>query len=112
MSTAPPKLPLKTKLLFGFGSIAYGVKDNGFAVFLLFYYNQVIGMRADLVSLAIAIALFADAFFDPLVGQLSDRTKTRLGQRHPWIYGSAIPIVWVSYPDCYCLAVLVASPRS
>lgn len=92
MNATSQKLPVKTKLLFGFGSIAYGVKDNGFAVFLLFYYNQVVGMRADLVSLAIAIALFADAFFDPLVGQLSDRTRTRLGQRHPWIYGSAIPI--------------------
>ena len=61
MTEASEKLPLKTKILYGFGSAAYGIKDNGFSVFLLFYYNQVIGMRADVVSLAIAIALFVDA---------------------------------------------------
>ncbi|WP_417621856.1 MFS transporter [Parasphingorhabdus sp.] len=86
------KLPLKTKILYGFGASAYGIKDNGFSVFLLYYYNQVIGMRADIVSLAIAIALFVDAFIDPLIGQMTDRTRTPIGRRHPWLYGAAIPI--------------------
>lgn len=92
MSTATDPLPTKTKLLYGFGSIAYGIKDNGFATFLLFYYNQVVGLRADLVSLAIALALFIDAFIDPLIGQWTDKTRTRIGRRHPWLYASAIPI--------------------
>jgi GPH family glycoside/pentoside/hexuronide:cation symporter len=86
------KLPLRTKILYGFGASAYGIKDNGFSVFLLFYYNQVIGMRADVVSLAIAIALFVDAVIDPLIGQMTDRTRTPIGRRHPWLYGAAIPI--------------------
>lgn len=85
-------LPTRTKILYGFGSIAYGIKDNGFATFLLFYYNQVIGLRADLVSLAIALALIIDAFADPVIGQLTDRTRTKIGRRHPWLYASAIPI--------------------
>tara|TARA_R110000787_G_scaffold5442_10_gene19915 strand:- start:11632 stop:13062 length:1431 start_codon:yes stop_codon:yes gene_type:complete len=92
LTEAPDKLPLKTKILYGFGSAAYGIKDNGFSVFLLFYYNQVIGMRADVVSLAIAIALFVDAFIDPLIGQMTDRTRTPIGRRHPWLYGAALPI--------------------
>lgn len=92
MKTLTDKLPFKTKLLYGFGAAAYGVKDNGFAVFLLYYYNQVVGMRADVVSLAIAVALFIDAFIDPLIGQMTDRTRTSIGRRHPWLYGSAIPI--------------------
>ena len=92
MTELPNKLPLKTKLLYGFGSAAYGIKDNGFAVFLLYYYNQVVGMRADVVSLAIAIALFADAMVDPFIGQMTDRTRTSIGRRHPWLYGSAVPI--------------------
>lgn len=90
-------LPTKTKILYGFGSIAYGIKDNGFGAFLLFYYNQVIGLRADLVSLAIALALIIDAFIDPLIGRMTDRTRTRIGRRHPWLYSSAIPIAltWI-----------------
>lgn len=98
MSAVSETLPLKSKLAYGFGSVAYGIKDNGFATFLLFYYNQVVGLRADLVSLAIALALIADAFIDPAVGQLSDRTRTRIGRRHPWLYGAIIPIaiIWIA----------------
>jgi GPH family glycoside/pentoside/hexuronide:cation symporter len=92
LTVTSDKLPLKTKILYGFGAAAYGVKDNGFAVFLLYYYNQVVGMRADVVSLAIAIALFVDAFIDPLIGQMTDRTRTPIGRRHPWLYGAALPI--------------------
>ena len=58
--TATAKVPFGTKLAFGAGAIAYGVKDNGFAVFLLIFYNQVIGMSADLVGLAVMIALIID----------------------------------------------------
>ncbi|MEO1045455.1 MAG: MFS transporter [Pseudomonadota bacterium] len=91
-ASADAKVPLHIKLTFGFGVVAYGIKDNGFAVFLLFYYNQVIGLDALLVSLALAIALCIDAFIDPLIGQLSDHTRTRFGKRHPWLYASALPI--------------------
>jgi len=98
MTDVAQRLPLRTKLTYGFGSVAYGIKDNGFATFLLFYYNQVVGMRADLVSLAIALALIADAFIDPLVGHMSDKTRTKIGRRHPWLYAAVIPIAitWVA----------------
>lgn len=92
MSINSDPLPTRTKALYGFGSVAYGIKDNGFATFLLFYYNQVVGMRADLVSFAIALALIIDAFIDPIIGQMTDRTRTKIGRRHPWLYISAIPI--------------------
>lgn len=51
-------LPLRLKVFHGFGSIAYGVKDNGFSTFLLLFYNQVLGMDAGLVSAALMLALF------------------------------------------------------
>ncbi|MFN2259949.1 MAG: MFS transporter, partial [Parasphingopyxis sp.] len=85
-------VPVPTKLAYGFGSIAYGIKDNGFATFLLVYYNQVIGLSAGAVGLAIMIALVLDAFIDPIIGQLSDQTRTKWGRRHPWLYASALPI--------------------
>lgn len=90
-------LPTRIKLFHGFGAVAFGVKDNGFSVFLLIYYNQVLGMRADLVSLALALALVIDAFIDPLIGNLSDRTYTKWGRRLPWLYSAALPlaIAWV-----------------
>lgn len=96
-SGAGQRVPLPTKLAYGFGAIAYGIKDNGFQVFLLLFYNQVVGLPADTVGLAIMAALFVDAFVDPAIGVLSDRTHSRWGRRHPWLYASAIPIAlsWV-----------------
>jgi hypothetical protein len=66
------RLSVGTKLLYGFGSVAYGVKDGAFKSFLLIYYNQVIGLPAGLVASAILLALVADSLLDPLIGQLSD----------------------------------------
>lgn len=86
------RVPQRTRVLYGFGAVAYGIKDNGFSVFLLLFYNQVIGLDAGLVGLILLIALLIDAMFDPAVGHLSDRTRSRWGRRHPWLYASAIPI--------------------
>lgn len=91
------KLPMRVKLIAGFGSVAFGVKDNGFSFFLLIFYNQVLGMDAALVSLALLIALLVDALVDPLLGNLSDRTYTRWGRRLPWLYAAPVPlaVLWV-----------------
>ena len=81
-----------SKLAYGFGSIAFGVKNNGFDYFLLFFYSQVMGVSASLVSMALAIALAFDAISDPLIGFFSDNTRTRWGRRHPYMYGAAVPV--------------------
>jgi GPH family glycoside/pentoside/hexuronide:cation symporter len=83
---------LPIKLAYGFGSLAYGIKDNGFSTLLLLFYNQVVGLPASLVGLAILIALVLDAFIDPVVGHLSDHLHSRWGRRHPFMYASAIPV--------------------
>lgn len=90
LAAAP--VPLRIKLAYGAGAITYGIKDNGFSVFLLIFYNQVMGLPADMVGLAVMVALIIDAFIDPIIGHLSDRTNTRWGRRHPWIYASIIPV--------------------
>jgi GPH family glycoside/pentoside/hexuronide:cation symporter len=81
-----------TRFFYGLGSVAYGVKDNGFAYFLLLYYNQVLGLPSHLASLAIFAALVIDAISDPLVGGLSDRLHSRWGRRHPFMYMAALPV--------------------
>ena len=86
----------RAKLFYGFGSIAYGVKDFGFGTLLLFYYNQVVGLPAAEVSLAILVVLWVDAFADPIVGQISDNLRTKWGRRHPFMYASAFPLA-ISY---------------
>lgn len=92
MTEAAARVPGHVKFFHGLGSVAYGIKDNGFSTFLLIFYNQVVGLDARLVSLALTLAMFADAFADPLIGHFSDRTHTRWGRRLPWLYACAIPL--------------------
>jgi Na+/melibiose symporter-like transporter len=89
--SAPP-LGLGTRLAYGLGAVAYGVKDNGFAFFLLLFYSQVIGLDARLVGLALTIALVVDAISDPVVGTWSDNLRSRWGRRHPFMYAAALPM--------------------
>ena len=83
MSGDDRRLGLSTKLFYGFGSAAYGVKDSGFNYFLLFFYSQVMGLPPSYVSLAIMVALVFDAMSDPVVGQVSDNWHSKWGRRHP-----------------------------
>lgn len=85
------EVDLPTRLFYGFGSVSFGVKDNGFSYFLLLFYNQVIGLPAQAVGLAALIALVFDACIDPMIGQLSDNFRSRWGRRHPFMYAAALP---------------------
>ncbi len=91
------QVSLSTKLYYGFGAVANGAKSNGFNYLLLFYYSQVIGLRADLVSLGILIALVFDAVSDPMVGYISDNFHSKLGRRHPFMYAAGLPVAVAYY---------------
>ncbi len=86
-----PRTGFVTKLFYGVGSVAYGVKDNGFSSLLLLFYNQVLGVPAAWVGAAIAIALVVDSVLDPVVGYISDHWRSRWGRRHPLMYFASIP---------------------
>ena len=95
MSMIAGPLPGRLKLMHGFGAVAFGVKDGGFSLFLLPFYNLVLGVDAGIVGAALATALIIDALADPLIGHLSDRTYTRWGRRLPWLYLAPFPLAFV-----------------
>ena len=80
------------KINYSIGAIANGIKTDAFTFFLLFFYSRVIGLDPLLASSAIALALIIDSITDPLMGAISDRTKTRFGRRHPYMFVSFLPI--------------------
>ena len=95
--TSPAIPPLRrpglfTQLAYGFGGTAEGIKNNGFDYFLLFFYSNILGVDAGRVGLALLIALVVDAISDPVVGYWSDNLRTRLGRRHPFMYGALVPV--------------------
>ncbi len=107
MGEHTPPLSAATRFSFGFGQIAEGVKTCAFGTYLLFYYNQVLGLASDLAGLAIAIALIFDAVTDPIAGSISDRWKGRLGRRHPFLYASALPLA-ISFYFLFAPSVSIA----
>jgi Na+/melibiose symporter-like transporter len=86
------KLPTRVKVFWGIGQIGEGVKNSAFNSFLLFYYNQILGVSATLTSIALAIAILFDALSDPVAGSVSDRFQSRWGRRHPFMLASAAPL--------------------
>lgn len=86
------RLGLGTKLAYGVGLAAEGVKNNAFNVFLLFYYQQLVGLDPAWCGLALFISLCADAVLDPVIGAWSDGIRSKLGRRHPFMYASILPM--------------------
>ncbi len=84
-------------LAFGASGTAGGLISNGIAYFLLIYYSQVVGLDPALAGFALLLALVFDAVSDPLVGRWSDRIRTRLGRRHPFLYASVLPVALCYY---------------
>ena len=74
------------------GSINFAIKDAAFAMFVLLFYKQVLGLSGSLTGLAIFISVLWDAVSDPLVGAWSDRLHTRWGRRHPMLLAGALPL--------------------
>jgi len=86
-----PGVGWTARIAFGLGSYAEGIKNGAFSYFLLFYYNQALGLSGTLAGWALFAALVVDAVTDPLVGSISDRHRSRWGRRHPFMYASALP---------------------
>jgi Na+/melibiose symporter-like transporter len=80
-----------TRWIYGSAGVSWGVVNNA-DYFVLLYYSQVLGLDARLAGVALAIGIAFDAVTDPLVGYLSDNTKSRWGRRHPFLYASVLPL--------------------
>jgi Na+/melibiose symporter-like transporter len=87
----PARLSTTTKVLFGIGSMADGAQIQLIGGLLLLYYSQILRLPTQMVSLAIGVSMFVDAFWDLTIAQISDNLRTRLGRRHPLMYASALP---------------------
>jgi glycoside/pentoside/hexuronide:cation symporter, GPH family len=88
----PHRLSVPTMIAYGIGQLGESLRTVGYTTFLLFYYNQVVGLSGTLTSLALGISLIVDAVSDPLVGAWSDRTSSRIGRRHPFMIAAMVPL--------------------
>ncbi len=89
--TASEPLQFTTKLAYGAGDLGAAITSNVLVFFLLYFFTNVAGLPAGLAGTILAIGKISDAINDPILGILSDRTRSRWGRRLPWMLGGALP---------------------
>ncbi|MGF1512966.1 MAG: MFS transporter [Elainellaceae cyanobacterium] len=87
----PPRLSVWTKLAYGAGGVGSSATGSMLVFFFLFFLTDVAGLSAALAGSVLMLGQISDAISDPLVGLLSDRTRSRWGRRYPWIALGALP---------------------
>src|SRR5690348_14648143 len=101
----PSPIPLSVKLLYGIGEMPITVLMVLSGLFMLFFYNSVMGLPSALVGVGLSSSLVVDALLDPYIGHLSDRTRHNLGRRHIFMLPGAL----ITGP---CFFLLFSPPRS
>ena len=95
MSRPPVSMPIK--LAFGIGATGEAATNWIFNALIFFYYNQILGLSGTLTAAAVTIGIASDAITDPLMGSISDRWRSKLGRRHPFMYAAPLPLVVAIY---------------
>lgn len=103
----PPsqRLPLIRKIRWGAGGFPETIFSNALTLLALPIYNIGLGVPATWIAMGLMLPRVLDTFMNPLLGNLSDNTRTRFGRRQPWIVAGAFVCVagfvglWQPSPD-------------
>jgi GPH family glycoside/pentoside/hexuronide:cation symporter len=86
------KFSLGKKLAFACGEVGDNMALNTFTFLIFTFYFTVVRIPTPQMTLGFIIWALWNAINDPLIGYLSDRTKSRWGRRIPWMLGATIPL--------------------
>tara|TARA_R110002049_G_scaffold41392_2_gene124726 strand:- start:2706 stop:4163 length:1458 start_codon:yes stop_codon:yes gene_type:complete len=93
MSITSQKLSVKEKIGYSLGDLAANLVFQTLMTYLAYFYTDIYGLEANHASaIILTVGLIAAFGFNPIIGALADRTKSRWGKFRPWILWSAIPL--------------------
>lgn len=85
-------VPLKEKIGYAMGDVASNFYWRVFDVFLFIFYTDIVGLSPAAVGTMMLVTRLIDAFTDPMMGAMADRTKTRFGKFRPYLLWGIIPL--------------------
>src|SRR5512132_3492435 len=91
MPDQPQKLSFAEKAGYSLGDGAAAFVFQTMIYFQLNYYTDTLGISAAAAGTLLLVGRLWDAFFDPMMGVIADRTKTRWGKFRPWVLWTSIP---------------------
>jgi GPH family glycoside/pentoside/hexuronide:cation symporter len=92
MANEVHKLTVTEKVGYGFGDLASNLFWQMFSIFIAKYYTDVFLLGAATMGTMLLVTRIGDAVVDPVIGAISDRTKTRWGSFRPYLIWMAIPM--------------------
>ncbi len=96
------KVPFRTKLAFGVGDIYGGGSFNIINFLYAFFLANIVGIPTWWAAVIMMTARLWDAITDPIMGFISDNTRTRIGRRKPYFIAGIpliiISMIWIWYP--------------
>lgn len=95
-SSKKTALSFREKLCYGIGDISNGLALSSISVWYLYFLTDVVGMLVIFASAAMMVGRLWDAITDPIMGWMTDHTKSRWGKRLPYLLFGAIPYA-ISY---------------
>jgi glycoside/pentoside/hexuronide:cation symporter, GPH family len=93
MSFQKQKVSLLEKIGYSLGDLAANLVFQTLVAYLAYFYTVIYGLKNNDASLVILIVGLVAAFmFNPIIGALADRTKSRWGKFRPWILYTSVPL--------------------
>ncbi len=93
MNNSSQKLSVLEKVGYSLGDLAANLVFQTLITYLAYFYTDIYGLQpGDAASIILVVGLVAGFAFNPIVGAIADRTKSKWGKFRPWILWTAIPL--------------------
>ena len=97
MGSSARKIPRSKLVAFGIPEYAIYLSSIPITLYIPYVYSADFGLELAHIGLILMLARITDVITDPLIGYLSDRTKSKFGRRKPWMAVGAIVMMTAAF---------------